>query len=77
MTPIDVVIAAGLFAMSIGIGWTLYRTRMERVKADAISTTIEDPIGPLREVNDEILGVLKESAAITERVVHSVQKGVR
>lgn len=77
MTPIDVVIAAGLFAMSLGIGWTLYRTRMERVKADAISTPADDPVATLREVNDEILGVLKESSAITERVVHSVQKGVR
>ena len=72
---LDVVVAAGLFALCLGIGWLVHRTK--EFKPAVRTDDRPDPVHELRQLDRESLAELKTAAALLESARRTIESGVR
>lgn len=74
---LDILLALGLFATSVGCGWLVYRGRIARDAAQASANSGADPMEVLHELRSQTLVASREAGATATRIVETVRAGVR
>ncbi|MGB0652632.1 MAG: hypothetical protein ACPGQL_05480 [Thermoplasmatota archaeon] len=77
---LDLVLAAGILAMCLGIGWLVHRAGQETQRAKAAAEAaagLADPVHELRELTAETRALAAEAAHHLEKAADAVRSGVR